>query len=433
MGRVVARRRLAIVLASGLLIVGCASPTQSAAPSAAIAAPSEVAPTAAPTPTPTPTPTVIPTAAMTPEPTPTMAPTPRPVAAAWKGAPSQASVRDVQLQDVAWTGTRFVAVGWGAFLDSTDGVRWHRHKFAVGEASEARLAAGPVGVVAVGGTASWTSPDGLAWTAHPKAFRIGDVGSDTVEVKDIVATSGGWLAVGRQDPFCMFDCGSFPKRAWVWTSDDGVSWTRVPDQKAFKGGGMDAVARGQDGFIAVGAASGNAAIWTSPDGLVWTRVPDDPMFHGPDSFGGLLAGATGVAVHGGVAVVVGSVYAQDVCPPGYATKSCPGVRAWRSADWRTWSKASVEKAKDGQASTVDWTIDGFLATGGSTGCPGGIWASTDGQAWRCDSSVPAMKGFGPSAAAASDTVEVTVGLTDAGWDENGSDPMPGAVWYRTWS
>ena len=430
MGPVVANRRLAIMILPVLLIGGCASTTSTVPPAQGSYAPSEAAVTAAPTPSPTPQPTATLTAAATPTPL----VTPRPVGAAWTEVPAQSSVRAVQMLDVAWTGKRFVAVGGGAFLDSTDGVIWHRHKADIG-VGFTRLASGPAGVVAVDGLSSWTSSDGLAWAEHSKVFRIPDVGSDSVTVTDVVATSGGWLAVGRQDPECQTNCGSEPTKAWVWTSDDGVSWTRVADQEAFKGGGMVSVARGSSGFVAVGAAAGHAAIWTSPDGLTWSRVPDDPMFHGPSSLGGLPVAVTGVAIRDGVTVVVGVATAQDTCPSGDAATSCPGVRAWWTADGHIWSKASVEKAKDGQVFGVATTIDGFLATGpsGGTSCLGGIWRSADGRAWRCDASAAAFQGFGPYAAAASDTVEVTVGLTHAGWDENSGAGMPGAVWYRTWS
>jgi hypothetical protein len=52
----------------------------------------------------------------------------------------------------------------------------------------------------------------------------------------------------------------------------------------------------------------------------------------------------------------------------------------------------------------------------------------------CNTRTPATQkqftGFGPYAAAASETVEVAVGLTEAGWDEASGDEIPGAAWYR---
>lgn len=426
MGRAVAKRRLQVGIVTALLVVGSAGCT-TAAPTPTVAQ----RPTEAPSPSigliPTPTSILTPTTA----PTPTA--TAVPAASRWREVPTQRSVSGVQFQDVTWTGTRFVAIGDAAkgavFLDSTDGVVWHRQ--AGSRAGARRLAAGPSGVVAVGrtkrGLASWTSTDGLTWKGPLRGFPAAPDGSSpgesVVDVTDVVASDDGWLAVGRKDPACFFDCGESPIRAFVWTSKDGAHWIRVADQKAFKGGGMNAVSRGDDGFAAAGAASDHAAIWTSPDGLVWSRVPDDPMFSGPKSAGYLPVQATGVATRDGVIVVVGSALGQDACPPGVAEPSCPGARAWWSAHGKTWSKASVEKAKDGQVFGVASTPDGFLATGpaGGRSCLGGIWASTDGRAWRCDASSSRFKGFGPYAAAASDTVEVAVGLRG----------IPGAVWYRT--
>jgi len=422
MERVVANSRSSLMLVVWLLVAGCSSAMPSPSPTPLVADASSVSSNPAATPTPAPTSTPSPTPAASATPIPTPVPTPRPVAAAWKEVPKQTSVRDVQMLDVVWTGTRFAAVGWGAFMDSTDGVTWHRHGTAVGEGGSVRMAAGRAGVVTVGGSSSWTSSDGLSWTAHPKAFPSSGARGGSVVVTDVVADGKGWLAVGRQDPPCMTGCRTDPTRAWVWTSTDGIHWTRVADQPAFKGGGMDAVAADDAGFVAAGNASGHVAIWTSPDGLTWTRVPDDAMFHGKTTS---TSAATGVAVRDGATVVVGMTVESDP----------PRARAWWSVDRKTWSQATVDKAVGGQIFDVASTIDGFLATGPSGGasCLGGIWASSDGHAWRCVASAVGFHGFGPYAAAASDTVEVAVGLTDAGYAENSDAGLPGAVWYRTWS
>ena len=238
-------------------------------------------------------------------------------------------------------------------------------------------------------------------------------------VTDVVARDDGWLAVGRRDPACMFDCGFDPNRAYVWTSTDGSHWNRVADQKAFQAGGMNTVARGPGGFVAAGIASGHGAIWTSPDGLAWSRVPDTSMFHDSSSPDGPQpVEATGVAVHDGVIVVVGAVEGQD-----YSR-----ARAWWSTDGRIWSKASVQNGADGAMSGVAATSRGFLASGGSIGCPGGLWVSSDGQTWRCDLPDPGPKGLNPAAVAASDTVEVVVGSTSPGEDD--SAPTIAVIWTR---
>jgi hypothetical protein len=427
MDRVMADRRLPMLLIAMLLLAACGrSLTDSPGPSAR----RDAIPTATPIAIATPNPTLIATAT----PTPTPPATPAPIWAAWRQAPSQRSVSDVHFQDVVWTGTRFVAAanaldGGSVFLDSNDGVIWHRQAKNGSAVASIRLAAGPHGVVAVGSMTSWVSTDGLTWTTRRNAFPKPALAGDDIAVTDVVARGDGWLAVGRRDKACQIDCGLTPIRAYVWTSADGSHWTRVADQTSLKGGGMVGVNHGNPGLIAVGVAAGHAAIWTSPDGLAWSRVPDASMFRAPKAAGDLPFAATDVASRDGVTVVVGNALGQDTCLPGTAVPSCPGARAWLSANGTAWSKAAVAKAKDGQMFSVTLTPQGFLAVGPSGGCLGGMWSSTDGRSWRCDASDSRFKGFGPYAAAASDAVVVAVGLTDQGTNDSGA--YRGAAWSRT--
>ena len=271
----------------------------------------------------------------------------------------------MQFQDVVWTGSRFVAVGAAdggvaVFLDSTDGSSWHRQKSSGAHWTPSKIAVGPAGLVAIGriggDAANWTSADGLTWTASRDAFPMPAVGSDSVEITDVVASDGGWLAVGRRDPSCNIECGTAPSRAYVWTSSDGLHWTRIPDQAALKGGGMVAVARSGQGFVAAGVGAARAVIWTSTDGSSWSRVPDARMFRGPSTPGGVMpVAATGVAAQAGVVVVVGQAFGQDQSE----------VLAWWSTDGTTWTKASVERAAGGQVFSVAATPSGFLAVGPS--------------------------------------------------------------------
>ncbi len=357
-------------------------------------------------------------------------PTASPEAGAWAPVPSQAAVSGVQFHDVAWTGSRFVAVGAvvntdvHTFLDSLDGVTWRRQEDRAPGGYPMNLAAGPGGLVAVGSIddrpASWTSPDGLTWTEHAGALPVPALGTDEVEVTDVIATDDGWLAVGRRDPQCFVNCGLDPIRAYVWTSNDGIRWTRLADQSSLAGGGMSGVARSDGGYVAAGTAAGHAAIWTSPDGSTWTRVPEDPMFGDETA---LRTSATGVAAGDGVVAVVGIS----------AGEGGRGARAWWSENGTTWSDASIETAAGGQLFSVTATPRGFLAMGPSGGasCLGGIWDSTDARAWRCVASDPAFAGFGPYAAAVSDAVEVAAGLGVAGWDDSSGEGIPGAVWVRS--
>jgi hypothetical protein len=264
----------------------------------------------------------------------------------------------------------------------------------------------------------------LTWTLRPGAFPTPGLGTDLVDVTSVLATDRGWLAVGRRDPGCMIDCGIEPIRAMAWTSTDGLHWKLVADQTSFSKAGMTGVARLGSGFVAAGLAKGRAVIWTSADGSSWTRVPDGPMFHPRSTLGsGAYMQVSDVAVGHDVVVALG----MDGGGPGGDETS---VRAWWSADGRTWAKATGERFLTGQVFSVVATPEGFLATGpsGADSCRGGIWGSADGRAWRCVAADPAFDGFGPYAAAANATVEVAVGLGPN--PDDAPQGNPGAAWSR---
>ena len=399
------------------------------------AAPAVPSPSGPPTATPTSAP---PSLAATPSAA-TAAPTPvaLPTTTGWSRVPTQPSVSDVQFLRVVWTGTRFVATGsaldasGGAILDSSDGLTWNRQATESVDQMPSALAAGPHGVVAVALTAdhvaAWSSPDGLTWTVHPDSFPapIGTGGASartSFTVRGLVATDEGWLAVGREDPVCQLNCGTDPVRPLVWTSSDGLTWTSVP-LRGLTGGGMDAIARTTDGYVAVGLGKSRAAVWTSPDGTSWKPVPDKPLFHpGPGADPSSSVEMTGVAADHGVVVAAG----MGGSPGGGESL----VRAWLSVDGRAWSEATGEGFKGGQAFGLTSTPDGFLVTGpsGADSCMGGLWASADGRAWTCVASDPAFSGFAPYAAASSPSIVVAVGL-DSG-SPAGDAGFPGAVWVK---
>jgi len=356
----------------------------------------------------------------------------------WQPVTPQDSVAGSQVLDVVWTGTRFIAAGQGlggggTFLRSADGKTWKPGATGATRGFPERIAAGPNGIAAVGTVdgkpAVWHSADGVHWTYRSAVFPTSLGSDDTVKVTDIAPTATGWVAVGRDDPFCQFNCGLDPLRALAWTSTDAEQWTRVGRQPSFPGAAINAVtATEAGGLVAAGIAGGHAAIWTSPDGLTWTRVVDNPMF-GPQPGAGSQASvnATGVAAARGSIVVVAMAF--DAGPGG-----APIVMAWRSSDGLAWRPATVDGGVEGQVFDVAATSSGFLATGpsGASSCLGGIWSSTDGTAWTCEATDPAFEGFGPYAAAGSPTADVAVGLTNVGCEDESACPngLPGAIWWR---
>ena len=146
------------------------------------------------------------------------------------------------------------------------------------------LATGGPGLVAVGTTdahhrddppwspaAVWTSADGATWervTHDDEVFGV----DDDATMHDVVATGWGLIAVGervpgRDDPAQMRFVGT------VWTSPDGLTWTRLDDEGGtFSVDGhtsLTAITSGPNGLVVVGGVGAGdgttiGAVWTSP-------------------------------------------------------------------------------------------------------------------------------------------------------------------------
>ena len=229
------------------------------------------------------------------------------------------------MENVTAGGPGLVAVGYdesggdrdAAVWTSVDGLTWRRvpHDEAIfggaGWQAMESVAAGGPGLVAVGydasdrGAAVWTSTDGVAWTPVPYDDAV--FGSSRME--SVAAAGPGLVAVGSDSS------GGDPDGA-VWTSADGLSWIRVPpDEAVFGGPGweeMYGVAAAGLGVIAVGhERSGddwNAVVWTSADGLTWTRARSD----GGDFGGWYDQGMYAVAAGGPGVVAVGYADGQGI-------------------------------------------------------------------------------------------------------------------------
>jgi hypothetical protein len=305
-----------------------------------------------------------------------------------------------------------------AVWTSVDGLTWTRvpHDGAVlggpGDQSMWGIVAGGPGLVAVGSdggggdvdAAVWTSVDGLTWTRVPHDEAV--LGGPGDQSMVGVATSGpGLVAYGSDDVSAV-----------VWTSADGLTWNRV--QGVF-GGGIMEVAAGGPGLVAVGAAGG-AAVWISPDGLTWTRVERvETVFDDPPSelMAGVLAGGPGlVAV--GYDGVGGDVDAA----------------VWTSVDGLTWTRVPHNEAVFGNGTMYGVVAGGpGLVAFGSVGSDGGggdvdaaVWTSVDGLTWT---RVPDDEGAfgGQDAQRIEGVVAGDPGLIAVGFDFSGGDP-DAAVW-----
>jgi hypothetical protein len=188
----------------------------------------------------------------------------------------------------------FVAGGWAGivnqpgsarFWTSPDGVAWTRLPDgpAMADGRVAAIARGPGGFVAVGatgpvghetGSAVWRSADGSAWERVAAAPELA-----AGRMASVAAGGPGFVAVGS-------DLGS--KAAMVWLSTDGRTWKLAPDQDSLMYHGLgitmaDVVAGPGGQLVAVGhflfgQQFGQGTAWTSPDGRTWTRMPDQASF-----------------------------------------------------------------------------------------------------------------------------------------------------------
>ncbi len=147
---------------------------------------------------------------------------------------------------------------------------------------------GPAGLVVVGASAlgdissgvsrAWTSSDGRHWRL---ADSIG--GDPNASIEAVVGGTQGYIAVGSDG----FPGGNTQlpgaHGAAAWTSADGNTWKRVPGQAAFAGAIMTGIGVTPRGYVAWGENIPNRTlpdqplpIWTSADGITWTRTTSRP-------------------------------------------------------------------------------------------------------------------------------------------------------------
>ena len=261
------------------------------------------------------------------------------------------------MQDVTTGGPGLVAVGYEWAVRRTG-----FHQFSV--------------------AAVWASPDGRSWTRAPHddvAFG-GDGGSETMRA--VVAGGPGLVAVGWADT-----------AAAIWTSTDGLAWSRILDGGAlFDGLGghtsIEDVAVGGPGLVAVGQTDGafgmqswtghgSAVVWTSTDGLNWSRVAhDEAVFGGPGDQWMLDV------------TPVGSGLAVVGFEGGPELDDQDGRVVWTSTDGLTWSRApQSELAVDGEGNRwIGRLTDepGLVVIGEE------IWTSEGGETWSLSSDLDSV-------------------------------------------
>jgi hypothetical protein len=249
--------------------------------------------------------------------------------------------------------------------------------------------------------AVWTSADGFTWSRVPHDDAV--FGRATGQPDDIfrmtaVTTEGpGLVAVGERGG--ASDQVEF-SGAWiadrevgaVWTSIDGITWSRVPHDPAVFGhwpttsaqGGEPAgwglaasmrdITPGGPGLVVVGdiyrggfGIGPAGAVWTSPDGLHWTLAADQ-----------IEAAWISAVTEGGPGLVAvgatGDTGAMEL-----------DAAVWTSADGTTWSRVPPQPEVLGGPGyqTMDAVYPGGpgLVAIGSADDGTTVWTSADGTTW----------------------------------------------------
>jgi hypothetical protein len=344
-------------------------------------------------------------------------PAPSPLAMSWTRVDGLAAPGEQWIADVFMGGPGLIAVGQDGPIDDAD-------------------------------AAVWYSVDGRAWTRVPHDPDVfGGPGSQYMSA--VTAGGPGFVAVG-------YDWMSEVDGAAVWTSVDGLVWSRTPHDEAVLGGngypGMTDIISWKGDLLAVGRRSSGedpatAGLWTSSDGVAWRRVPHDPeVFESEDDLGI----ASVVAFNSGL-VAVGSE------GPGVGSGG-DGQSAvvWTSSDGLNWERVSgrdpvFQSLHLGQGERRfgvdgDWATMSAVAAGGpglvavgedgwctaSGGCrtESAVWTSADGRTWQRQPAVDQVDRFTKMYAVVDlGYAIVATGSSDS--SESGARNGPAVVWTST--
>ncbi len=236
----------------------------------------------------------------------------------------------------------------------------------------------------------FTSPDGVHWTRVDSGVTFLDIPIRLAATRDhLIAIGNLQLPAGcPQGEGATCTPAEAPP---VWTSTDARTWTRV-DPSLFGADYLVGVQAGPRGALIEGeTTAATPALWFSPDGASWQRVKLPAALEQATFSGGAVT-ADGF-------VVIGRE--NQPAPAGVAQQFGYGLpAAWWSTDGVTWHASTVEGAvanPGAQLGPIDVGSDGLLALG--TDNPdasksGLVWTSTDGKVFHL---IGAMAGSVPYA------------------------------------
>jgi hypothetical protein len=235
---------------------------------------------------------------------------------------------------------------------------------------------------------STSSSDGLHWTAGRSLNMEGL--KYAVQITQVVEGPAGLLAVGRYPGAA---CGGPPGIEALWTSPDGLIWTRVALSADFVSAGVFAINAGSTGYVAAGTLKDGLtqAVWLSPDGVTWHQVGLPKA-----TFGTVVV--NGATNFGAGYVIAGAVRGDEGCG-GYNTLT-PSL--WWSADGTSWTRSKLAGAAPSTDAWIALTrISDHSLVAIATEWNAAtqvtseqVWATADGRTWKAVESPSSLLGTG---------------------------------------
>lgn len=261
----------------------------------------------------------------------------------WKSGTS-----DLQLTSVAASGDGLIAAARGpnsfnaSLWKSANGLTWKPLPDPAGVFSGADvrlivhtdsrwLVGGAVGGPTTPQTpAIWSSTDGHTWTAETITGL-----AQQASIASIVGGPKGMLAILN-----------VLNSSAALVSSDGQHWQpakNIPVGNFYYYFGATSVAAWQGGFIWLADEGGEAALWSSTDGMTWTRVGGDELFGGSAQISDIVSFNSGVVAVGGFAT--------------HPQPTCSRAQGADANDLRTFQPAVIRWSPTESATAPPITLD----------------------------------------------------------------------------